>query len=1698
MADKPILYAHRGTNPYTDNEMDAYKWAFNYGADFVETDFRLTKDGHLVSHHDDFGIGIANMTLAEVRAAVPGIVTLEQLIVLTKEMEIETGRKLGILIETKSSGYATYDAMLSKLVAHDFADPERIVFQTFATDHNVLRDLMQTKYHVDFPLVWLTDNITDAKIANVTSAQGSMGVLDALAPQMALITAETVAAAQAAGLEVNGWTVAGTAADVQNALNLGVDGIINDNTQLARPALEKLLNNADVAYGTDQANEVNGGTGKDVIYAMSGDDIVRGGLAEDTLYGDAGKDLIFGGAGNDTLIGGSGNDYLSGGEGADVLSGGAGNDVIVATGDRVVFRAGDGIDLVSLDSTSTIVFDGIAPAGVSVIRDGNNLIIRAGSDALVLLNGVDPAYQPASIATADGFTLTGAELAALAVDGTDAEVGALLPGLEDLLVNAPTLAIPSTVAVGTDLVAAGGFPEGTLSYDLASVETGAAYRLSFSLADLPTGVDGVRVLWGGQVVYEGIPSVTGGKFHFMVTGGTGNGSNDLVFEGAGEGFGATLDDLRLVKIADPVLPTPGNVAPETPDVDLVISQGVLFNGKVVATDANADVLTYRLGDGPAHGTLVFNSDGTYNYKPAAGFVGGDSFSYLVNDGHGGIVEASVNFTVAQGILLGTDLMVNGSFEDVSESSGNNGPSDWGYRNQDGQILGWTNVNNKRIEQHWDNYGGIVAKDGRMWIDMDHSQTGTTVDRIGQSIAHVETGATYRVSFSLSDSDAVNHDDGVKVLWNGVVIFDGLPPQGSASWTTLSFDVVGGSGDGKNRLEFIDKGVSDSWGAGAALDDVRFVKVANPGDALPANQVPVATDGHAAGMKDTVFTGELSASDQDAGTALIYSLATGPANGTVLVYTDGTYRYTPNAGFSGADNFTFLVDDGRGGKDTATLDLTVKSSTSSVAIGTDLVVNGSFEDVSESGNYNGGADWGYRNLDGQILGWTNANFKRIEQHLDNYGGVVAKDGRFWIDLDGAGQSARNKIGQTVSQAETGATYRFSFALSDSDNGRYDDGVTVLWNGEVIFSGLPPQTSAGWTTLSFDVVGGSGNGSNRFEFIDTGIKDSWGAGVALDDVHFVKIADAGDTLPVNHAPTAVNGQAVGLVNSLVTGQVTASDQDAGASLIFSLKQGPSHGAVFVYSDGTYRYTPTTGFIGQDSFTVLVNDGRGGTTEATVSLTINPPNASPVATDDTGLGTEYGAALTIDPATLLANDSDANSDTLTIQSVTAGNGGTVTLDANGHVVFVPAEGFSGEASFAYVVSDGKGGSATGNVTVTVAPQPAGTPGDDEITGTSGDDVILAGLGDDTVLAGAGNDTLDGGDGDDELHGEAGDDLLKGGAGDDQLLGGAGDDVLLGGASDDLLDGGEGIDTADYSADTAGVTVDLSAGTAEGAGAGSDELISIETVIGGAGDDILIGDDGDNRFVASAGNDFINGGDGIDTLDLSAATGAITVDFAASKASGAGIGTNSFSNIEKLLFGTGNDVVTGGNGNDAFDGGAGNDTLKGGAGDDTLWGGAGNDTLEGGSGDDEVFGGIGNDVIKAGSGADLIDAGEGDDVIDAGSGNDVVLGGAGHDVIDAGSGDDRIEGGAGDDILTGGSGHDVFVFAAGFGKDILTDFRTTGASSDVLEFSIGLFADFDAAMDAADQVGADTVFSIDVDTSLTLKGIQLASLTQDDFRFV
>ncbi|WP_380785607.1 VCBS domain-containing protein [Sphingomonas sp. R86521] len=154
------------------------------------------------------------------------------------------------------------------------------------------------------------------------------------------------------------------------------------------------------------------------------------------------------------------------------------------------------------------------------------------------------------------------------------------------------------------------------------------------------------------------------------------------------------------------------------------------------------------------------------------------------------------------------------------------------------------------------------------------------------------------------------------------------------------------------------------------------------------------------------------------------------------------------------------------------------------------------------------------------------------------------------------------------------------------------------------------------------------------------------------------------------------------------------------------------------------------------------------------------------------------------------------------------------------------------------------------------------------------------------------------------------------------------------------------------------------------------------------------------TTGNDIINFGqngvddvfDGLagnDTLAAdSSVTANLTIDMVAGTLRGVGIGNDTFSNIENVTGGSGNDVITGDNNANILNGGAGNDTLSGGGGNDTLNGGTGNDTLNGGAGDDFLYGGDGVDQLNGGSGNDYLDGGTdaADNSLSGGIGTDIA----------------------------------------------------------------------------------------------------------------
>jgi Ca2+-binding RTX toxin-like protein len=303
-------------------------------------------------------------------------------------------------------------------------------------------------------------------------------------------------------------------------------------------------------------------------------------------------------------------------------------------------------------------------------------------------------------------------------------------------------------------------------------------------------------------------------------------------------------------------------------------------------------------------------------------------------------------------------------------------------------------------------------------------------------------------------------------------------------------------------------------------------------------------------------------------------------------------------------------------------------------------------------------------------------------------------------------------------------------------------------------------------------------------------------------------------------------------------------------------------------------------------------------------------------------------------------------------------------------------------------------------------GTAAADTLTGTAFDDDLRGLAGADTINALAGNDLLSGGTGADRLNGGAGNDTFTYTMGDgaDTVDGGADVDtlsitglaaaetlsVVFTGTALSSVAGGPVTGLEAITADLAGGVDTLNYSTTTAAvtvrlGAGTASGFTAIANIENA-----TGGAGNDRFVATVGdgpNSYI-GGVGSDTYDLSGTTAGATVTL--TSATSAEIRTDTLAGLENLIGSQGNDTLTFNGGANVLDGQGGDDLINAGPGSDTVSGGLGNDTLNGEGGNDLLTGGVGNDLFRyaIGDGADTTDGGEGFDTL-------AITGGAGNDTL-------------------------------------------------------------------------------------------------------
>ena len=499
----------------------------------------------------------------------------------------------------------------------------------------------------------------------------------------------------------------------------------------------------------------------------------------------------------------------------------------------------------------------------------------------------------------------------------------------------------------------------------------------------------------------------------------------------------------------------------------------------------------------------------------------------------------------------------------------------------------------------------------------------------------------------------------------------------------------------------------------------------------------------------------------------------------------------------------------------------------------------------------------------------------------------ESGTFECELTGPGQSAGFST-CTSPQNYTGlADGDYTFSVRAVDAAGNTDGSPET--NSFTMDGTAPTTTIdtgpgsitdGTASFTFS----SDDANATFECELTGPGQSAGFSTCTSPATYSTLADGDYTFTVKATDEAGNTDATPETNNFTmdgtppttsidggpgtvndgTASFTFSSDDANATFECELT-GPGQSAGFSTCTSPQGYTGLAD--GDYTFKVKATDTVGNTDTNPEVNNFTMDSAAPNTTIDSGPGTTGGAA------TFTFSSTEANS---TFECELTGPG-----QSAGFTACTSPKSYTGLAAGDYTFTV-KATDAAGNTDAdpatsglfTVAPATTGvcngraatidgTPSSETIEGTPGNDVIVAFGGNDIVYGGGGNDVICGGTGDDKIHGEDG---------NDGMLGEAGNDFFTGGYGADRFSGGDGTyDRVSYSevAHSTSVLVTIGNGKTDdgsyvdGPSTARDEVFSnVEGVIGGPGNDKLIGTGAANSLDGAGGNDTLQGVGGNDSL--------------------------------------------------------------------------------------------------------------------------------------------------------------------------------------------------------------------------------------------
>jgi len=821
------------------------------------------------------------------------------------------------------------------------------------------------------------------------------------------------------------------------------------------------------------------------------------------------------------------------------------------------------------------------------------------------------------------------------------------------------------------------------------------------------------------------------------------GTDNFTYEVCDDGTPQLCDEASVTITVNNINDVPVAVDDAPPAID---EETNITNYDLLANDSDADgdlltVTTIPLVD-VSNGTLTINANGTFNYSPDADFFGTDIFTYEVCDNATpkACATASVSITVnnvndaptitADGpIVINEEIPITGYdlFGNDSDVDGDNltaktsAISDVSHGSLTIYANGTFDYTPAADYYGTDAFTYEACDDGTPSL-CNSATVSITINNVNDNpIAVNDAPPAINEETSITNYSLLTNDSDPE----GNALAINTTPIADVNNGTLTINANGTFNYtpdvdfyGSDNFQYQ---VCDNGTASACATATVSITVNNVNDAPNAvNDAPPAT-----GEETPIIGYSILANDSDKeGNTLIINTTpiSTVSNGLLNINADGTFNYSPNANFTGLDVFTYEVcDNGTPSAcDQATVTITVSNTNDSptaiddnpTAIDEETSITG-FDLLNNDSDIDGDnititttptSDVSHGsvsiNANGTFNYTPNADFFGNDafqyEICDDGSPSLCATATVTITVNDVNDPPTAIADNPAAINEGASILDFDLLANDSDKEGNNISINTTPVADVTDGSLTIKTDGTFNyTPNADFYGTDGF---QYEICDDGSP--------------VRCASAAVTITVNNvndAPVAVDDTppAINEGSSITAYDLLANDSDPENDAI-TIQTVPvanvSNGSLTINTDGTFDYTPNADFFGTDNFTYRICDNGSPSlcATATVTITVNDINDAPIATADAPPAIDEDASIT--NYNLLANDSDPEGNTITINTTPVSNvsNGSLTINTNGTFTYSPNANFNGTDNFTYQICDNGSPSlcATGSVTITVTP--------------------------------------------------------------------------------------------------------------------------------------------------------------------------------------------------------------------------------------------------------------------------------------------------------------------------------------------------------------------------------------------------------------